>query len=315
MYAQYVYKAGSTKANVLADIVALLTGETNKANLSADCVQANTEILTTESVAGWTLHDAAAATNRVVLSAPCEDALFTKYFGLDFNGATLVYAGGASTWDAGAHTGTECVGTFNNPAGIPFTQSANNFNLANGGTIIISASARHIYLAFKSTGTFIGAGITEFAREGPNETTTYPNWAILTINGLFVRPINKNHQGAGDAHSNSTANSCFAAALIPCNGSLSSSTRLGSTTFYTIAGAIKREAITLQDTYIVHAYATNYLAAPSGNVYNIIGRMKMPGFICLEGADQDTAVINGKNYFRVGTTLMSYYDPLWLLMG
>jgi hypothetical protein len=57
MYARYNYTAAATLVNIINDAVAVLTGETNKANLSVGCDQANTFILTTYNVAGWLLHD------------------------------------------------------------------------------------------------------------------------------------------------------------------------------------------------------------------------------------------------------------------
>jgi len=39
MYATYRYAAGSTGLNVLADVVAILTGETDVNNLSANCLK------------------------------------------------------------------------------------------------------------------------------------------------------------------------------------------------------------------------------------------------------------------------------------
>jgi site-specific DNA-methyltransferase (adenine-specific) len=56
MFTRYTYKStasGGTLANVVADVCAILCGETNPANLSSACVPASTEILAT-TPAGWT---------------------------------------------------------------------------------------------------------------------------------------------------------------------------------------------------------------------------------------------------------------------
>lgn len=53
MYCDYVYVAAANPTQISADIKALLTGETNKANLSASCNQTSTELYTTDA-AGWT---------------------------------------------------------------------------------------------------------------------------------------------------------------------------------------------------------------------------------------------------------------------
>lgn len=47
MNAKYTYVAGATAANILADLVAILTGETNVNNLSASC---NKPFTTIESI-------------------------------------------------------------------------------------------------------------------------------------------------------------------------------------------------------------------------------------------------------------------------
>ncbi|MDD5150395.1 MAG: hypothetical protein PHC28_07900 [Flavobacterium sp.] len=52
MFSKYTYKPSSTLANVYADIIAIITGETNVANLSASCDQPNTSILNT-TASGW----------------------------------------------------------------------------------------------------------------------------------------------------------------------------------------------------------------------------------------------------------------------
>jgi len=57
MYARYNYSAAATLVNIINDMVAILTGTTDKATLSAGCDQTNTFILNTYSNAGWTLHD------------------------------------------------------------------------------------------------------------------------------------------------------------------------------------------------------------------------------------------------------------------
>ena len=52
MFSKYTYKPSSTLSNVYADIVAIITGETNIANLSSDCDQLNSNILST-TASGW----------------------------------------------------------------------------------------------------------------------------------------------------------------------------------------------------------------------------------------------------------------------
>lgn len=137
MYAKYSYAAGASPSNLLADVVAILTGETNKANLSADCVQANTAITSTVA-SGWTVHDAAAGTNAQVLKAPlADDGTTFKYIKIDCNTAGYLKIGVYETWDATGHTGTNMAYNSENT-----TSHAQRVDLTSGGIMHIFASAR-----------------------------------------------------------------------------------------------------------------------------------------------------------------------------
>jgi len=108
MFARYNYSAGATLANIKADIVAILTGTTDKATLSASCDQANTYIYNTYTNAEWILHDNAAGTNKVVLKgARFDDPTSYEYLMLDFysveDGLVInLY----ETWNSTSHIGT-----------------------------------------------------------------------------------------------------------------------------------------------------------------------------------------------------------------
>ena len=107
MYATYSYNTNSTQVNILNDVVAILTGTTNKTTLSAACDQANTEILTTYNSAGWALHDAAAGTNAVVLKAACDgDSAQYKYVEINTNTAGYILTKMYTDWNSSTHTGT-----------------------------------------------------------------------------------------------------------------------------------------------------------------------------------------------------------------
>lgn len=60
MFTTYNYSASATLGNIIKDIADILTGTTDKTQLSAGCDQANTTILYDIAVAGWTMHDRAA---------------------------------------------------------------------------------------------------------------------------------------------------------------------------------------------------------------------------------------------------------------
>ena len=154
MFAKYVYNTASDVANVIQDIVDILTGETDKANLSAACKQSDTEIISTIA-AGWTLHDDTAGTNAQVLKAPLADDPATfKY--LKLNAVTTSYLRTEvwETWDEVAHSGTNMAYDSNN------TSYSQRLDLTDGGTLYVFASAR--FAAFVSQ-TAAGYGHTSYS--------------------------------------------------------------------------------------------------------------------------------------------------------
>lgn len=110
MYAVYSYVAGATQANVLADIVAILTGTTNPASLSAACDTANTSITATVA-AGWTVHDAAFATNKqVIKSAYVDNPSQFKYAVLDHSNSGYLQLFIAEDVNSTTHVATNLSG-------------------------------------------------------------------------------------------------------------------------------------------------------------------------------------------------------------
>jgi len=196
MFAKFAYLSGATQANILADICALLTGETNKANLSASCDQANTEIISTVA-AGWTAHDNSAGTNVRVLKAPLvDDAAQYKYLRIDVATAGAIKLYGNETWNAGTHTGTNATAN---------STSANfqRYDAAGAGNIYLWADARKVvmYTIYGSTtgdnaysGTHVFA---EMSRIQPWDTVAaaYPKqviipggigWYSASVRGIYV---------------------------------------------------------------------------------------------------------------------------------
>jgi len=139
MFTKYVYLAGITQADMMNDIVLLLTGTTDKALLSASCDQANTEILTTYAPAGWTLHDAAAGTNAKVIKAACDgDAAQFKYVKISTAVAGQIFTGLWHDWNATSHVGT------NLSANSETSGYGQRYSTTLAGTVYISASERQI---------------------------------------------------------------------------------------------------------------------------------------------------------------------------
>lgn len=199
MYASYYYSAGSTAANILADVVAILTGETNKANLSASCNQTNTNIDASANVAGWSVYDASAGTNAQCLRAAVADnSSQYKHLVLDFSSAGYMKMKVYDTWNNSAHTGTSMASYSDNNNYVP------RINLSAGGVLYITASVRHCLVfsyqnsAWGSTTGANWAGILERTRRSPWDTVSNALPPFIFACGLtyMYEPRRLNNLGA-----------------------------------------------------------------------------------------------------------------------
>jgi hypothetical protein len=176
MYTKYAYKAGSTQANIVSDLVALLTGETNKANLSASCDQSETFIVSTVA-AGWTLHDAASTTNgKVVKAARYDNGAAYKFAEIVVSSATTIYMYVYETFDSGTHSGT-------NKTTNTYYQ---RIDLTNGGYIHVSACSRTIALCAECATTVGDTNssptlLNELTKTAAFYTTSIPSFTLVNI--------------------------------------------------------------------------------------------------------------------------------------
>lgn len=210
MFALYRYAAGSTFSNVVADIIKIITGETNKATLSAACVQADTYILTTYCTSNITVHDAAAGTNIQILKQPNADGSTFKYIGIDYSTADTIRFGGCETWDAVAHIGTNALG--HDIIACTAVQACNvlsvssiYINPSNGGYAMISIDPNGFHFNIKAAANWsYSDGVTvsyiEHTRTHPNLALArgYPCWAMRNIDFYYV-PRMKHIADAGDS--------------------------------------------------------------------------------------------------------------------
>ena len=179
MHTTYKYIPGATPANILTDLIAILTGETNPANLSADCDQANTTISTAVSVAGWTVHDAAASATSQVIKAPYADnGAAYKYLELKID--NYIETWGYETFDETGHVGTNKTG---NTTSSSYYQS---LDISNGGIIHLFSSPRFIAFSSQKASSWGGynSGISiaaEHTRNQPWNTVAsgYPAFSLL----------------------------------------------------------------------------------------------------------------------------------------
>jgi hypothetical protein len=176
MYARYNYNTSATAAQILADVVLILTGTTSLASLSVGCDQVNSFILTGYNLAGWTLHDQVSAT-KVILKAPSID-LPGVYIYQELNTATTanqittnLYEG----WNAATHVGTNLTNS------TALTTMGARFTVGTAASIVIAASANYSMLQ-SNTAAGIGGGtgftcIAQHTRLSPWDTVAnaYPN--------------------------------------------------------------------------------------------------------------------------------------------
>lgn len=138
MYAVLSYLSGSDRANLLSDIVAIITGETNTANLSANCDAANTTISAAIAVAGWSVYDAAASADSQVLRAAHHDnASSYKLAEIVLDASLNLDMRAYEDWNSTTHTGT-------NQSGNSITQYEQRVQSGAAGKLYIWATARFI---------------------------------------------------------------------------------------------------------------------------------------------------------------------------
>ena len=147
--------------------------------------------------AGWSVHDSAAGTDKIVYKAPVANSGTFKYLMLDWSNASYMAPRVFETWNASTHVGTnECAlngSAFSNPAGWYY--GSQGIDLVGGGYIYIFATARYAIFLNKiiSTGYWgygnlayqFATGCVEFAIENDFETVgTCPNFGLFSSNSL-----------------------------------------------------------------------------------------------------------------------------------
>lgn len=135
MYSTLRFKPGWIVDDIMSDIVAVLTGETEVTNLSDSTRKEECEIVST-TAAGWLLHDQVSSSN-IVLKAPIVDDPSTfKYIRIFATGNRILIKFYES-WDEVNHTGLEFAGHVTNLY-IAYESDTDLYQ-----EVLISASARH----------------------------------------------------------------------------------------------------------------------------------------------------------------------------
>ena len=103
MFCTYRMNATCTNVNLAADLLALLTGQTDKNLLSSGCDKTNTNIINV-AAAGWTLHDQV-STTKFVVKAKEANGTIDKFMMIEVT-ASAINMSVYETWNATTHTGT-----------------------------------------------------------------------------------------------------------------------------------------------------------------------------------------------------------------
>lgn len=193
MYATYVYGAGATAANILADVIAILTGTTDVNSLSASCTKASSSIDVSSCVAGWEVYDASAGTNaRCLRAAVADNGTQYKYMVVDTNTAGVIHTKIYEGWNSSTHVGTNLASTSDS--------ASQRLLVASGGRLDISASARHaIFFSFQggaygAAPYFNPSGVFERTRLSPWDTVAnqYPPflfWCAPSLSSYEPRSL------------------------------------------------------------------------------------------------------------------------------
>lgn len=197
MYAVYTHDASTSQANLVNDIVLILTGTTNTASLSADCVTGSSSISTTYAVAGWTLHDAAGGSNLQIIKALQQDGVTYKYVGIQATSTTAFSVVVYEDWDEIGHSGTNGV-TSNSITWSSSTQQP-FYIYATQQAIVITCYSGVVYYSpcvalevDNTLGTFIAGYPTTFTFKTANDISE------------GTGPRIKNPKAAGDLTTTST---------------------------------------------------------------------------------------------------------------
>lgn len=205
MYAKLQISSTATAAQVVTDIVAVLTGTTDVNELSAQIVKANSQIISTDP-AGWTLVGDYLTTGKVLSAPVADNASQYKYVAIFTSGTSVAYQLGEG-YNAGGKTLTTATashGQISNYANnaVAFPHGYMTFDL------YITASARHIGFH-----TLINSGGNYYAGDlgGVFECTRKDIWN--TSSSGFLPAVQTNATYGLIQHGSSHASNQFASGM------------------------------------------------------------------------------------------------------
>ena len=199
MYAKLQISGTATAAQVVTDIVAVLTGTTDVNELSAQIVKANSQIISTDP-AGWTLVGDYLTTGKVLSAPVADNASQYKYVAIFTSGNSVAYQLGEG-YNAGGKTLTTATAS---PGLISiYNSTAATFPIGSS-TLYITASARHIgfHTLMNMSGSYYPGDLG-----GVFECTRKDIWN--TSSSGFLPAVQTNSTYGLINHGNATAQSHF----------------------------------------------------------------------------------------------------------
>lgn len=206
MNAKLVYPTFN-QTDCLDDVIAVLTGETSLSNLSSSLDQSQSEILSTISEGGWTLHDIPGNDARVIKAPHSENPSVIKYAKISCdtnrNWRIQIY----EEWDQILHQGAN-----ETPES---SQTSYQASLATDAVIYVFSSERFFsVISDRSTQWGISGYngipiVAEYASEqAGNIVPDYPNFCLIdtfrvVYYGIGVYPVRAKNNTGNDVVGNS----------------------------------------------------------------------------------------------------------------
>jgi hypothetical protein len=175
MYVKYAWKSGSTAANVLADLVLLLTAQVPDINaLSTDCDKYITTVSANTVKSNWTVHDPAAGADSRVLRSLNADGVTYKYAQVCVTAENIdIFA--CENFNATTHVAVNGL-----RAPYFFASYSLNISFTNPGYVQLMVSDRYIGVFNSPLVNNNKTFVFEYARTSPNIDSSYPCIAQFT---------------------------------------------------------------------------------------------------------------------------------------
>lgn len=308
MFARYEYNAGATGVNIANDIIAIFTGETNKANLSAACNQSPTYINSTNA-AGWTVYDATAGTNAQVIRAINIDASTYKYLYIDVNQtfSNSIYVSGYESWNSGSHVGTNQIYARSDVV----KEACLTVDLTNGGVIFIGSTTKYIFISgFQSglwnappnyAGQYKPLLCFEFPRNDPFNTVGngYPCWTV----GRYSA-----YRGSGNEPW------FFYLPRLRASGADGTGSWAGGFVFSNPGGPLSSRGIAANSTDRIHFFAPIYLTHPGVHA-EPFGGSNVSGVVYIGGKIADSEILCSTQFGNNGDIAVYNSNEYWMSDG